>query len=144
MRARDIFNEAREARIRIDDLQERSLVMRERIGMRGRSVESVFTQVLDPMRKVDDLIDWESEEYHAIMAASMAAIEDAEDLARGLAGMGYADAARALRLYYVNAMDLSEVCGKVGHGTELVKLMLDTALRFIDENGIARVKEAGR
>lgn len=120
------------------------MLMRERIGMQGRAMESVFTQTLDPMRKVDDLIDWEVEEYDAIMAASQAAIEDAEWLLRGLAKMGYQDAATALRLYYVDAMDLSKVCERVGHGQKVVQMMLDTSLSFIDEQGIAKVKEAGR
>lgn len=144
MRARDIFSEAREARMRIDALEERAMLMHERIGLQGRAMESVFTQTLDPMRKVDDLIDWEMEEYDAIMVASKAAIEDAEWLLRGLSKMGYKDASTALRLYYVDAMDLSEVCVRVGHGQEVVQLMLDTALSFIDEQGIAKVKEAGR
>lgn len=144
MRARDIFVEAREARRRIDDLEERSLIMHERIGMQGRAMETVYTQTLDPMRKVDDLIDWELEEYDAIMAASASAIEDAEDLLRGMRVMGYADAAAALRMYYVDAMGIQDVCRRVGHGQDVVRLMLETALSFIDEQGIARVKEAGR
>lgn len=130
--------------MRIDDLEERSLIMHERIGMQGRAMEAVFSQTLDPMRKVDDLIDWELEEYDAIMAASMSAIEDAEWLLRGLTKMGYTDAATALRLYYVDAMDIRMVCERVGHSQRVVQLMLDTALSFIDEQGMAKVKEAGR
>lgn len=144
MRARDVFNEAREARIRIDELQERSLMMHERIGIQARAMQPVASSTSDPMRKVDDLIDWELEEYDATMSSSRSAIEDAELLLRGLRAMGYDEAATTLRLYYVDAMALNKVCVRVGHSERVVLLMLDTALSFIDEQGIAKVKEAGR
>lgn len=144
MRARDVFNEAREARIRIDELQERSLMMHERIGIQARAMQPVAASTSDPMRKVDDLIDWEIDEYDAIMAASMAALDEADALVRGMRAMGYADAATALRLYYINAMSVDKVSERVGHTDELVRMMLDAALSFIDEVGIAKVKEAGR
>ena len=144
MRARDVFNEAREAKARIDDLQERLVLMHERIGMQGRALESCFGQSLDPMRKVDDLLDWEMEEYDSIMAASRAAIEDATELVWGLARMGYQDAADALRMYYIEGMDLPYVSDRQGYRADVVQMMLDTALSFIDEQGMAKVKEAGR
>ena len=144
MKARDVFNEAREARIRIDDLQERSLLMHERIGIQARAMQTVASSTSDPMRKVDDLIDWEVDEYDAIMAASMAALDEADVLVRGMRAMGYADAATALRLYYINAMSVDKVSERVGHTDELVQMMLDASLSFIDEVGIAKVKEAGR
>lgn len=144
MRARDVFNEAREARIRIDELQERSLLMHERIGIQARAMQSVASSTSDPMRKVDDLIDWEIDEYDAIMTASRAALDEADVLVRGMRAMGYADAATALRLYYINAMSVAKVSERVGHTDELVRMMLDAALSFIDEVGIANVKEAGR
>lgn len=144
MRARDVFNEAREARIRIDELQERSLLMHERIGIQARAMQSVASSTSDPMRKVDDLIDWEIDEYDAIMTASRAALDEADVLVRGMRAMGYADAATALRLYYINAMSVAKVSERVGHTDELVRMMLDAALSFIDEVGIAKVKEAGR
>lgn len=144
MRARDVFEEAREARARIDDLQERFVLMHERIGMQGRALESCFGQSLDPMRKVDDLLDWEMEEYDSIMAASRAALEDANELVVGLAGMGYRDAAEALSLYYIDGLDLSVVSKRQGYRTDVVQMMLDTALAFIDGQGMAKIKEAGR
>lgn len=144
MRARDVFEQAREAKARIDDLQERFLLMHERIGMQGRALESCFGQSLDPMRKVDDLLDWEMEEYDSIMAASRAALDDANELVLGLDGMGYRDAAKALSLFYIEGRDLSEVSQIQGYRTDVVQLMLDTALSFIDEQGMAKVKEAGR
>ena len=144
MRARDVFNEAREARIRIDELQERSLMMHERIGIQARAMQPVASSTSDPMRKVDDLIDWEVDEYDAIMTASRAALDEADVLVRGMRAMGYPDAATALRMYYMDAMELSDVSQRVGHSKELVQMMLDAALSFIDEVGIAKVKEAGR
>lgn len=143
MRARDVFDGAREARMRIDALEERSMVMHERIGIQGRGMGSFASGVLDPMRKVDDLLDWEIEEYDAVMSSCRSALDEADALLRGLRAMGYDDAATALRLYYVDAMGLMDVCDRVDHGPELVQMMLDTALSYIDETGIAKVKEAG-
>lgn len=144
MRARDVFNEAREARIRIDELQERSLMMHERIGIQARAMQPVASSTSDPMRKVDDLIDWETGEYDAIMASARSALDEADVLIRGMRAMNYADAATALRMYYMDAMELGDVSQRVGHSKELVRMMLDAALSFIDEVGIAKVKEAGR
>ena len=118
--------------------------MHERIGIQARAMQTVASSTSDPMRKVDDLIDWEVDEYDAIMAASMAALDEADVLVRGMRAMGYADAATALRLYYINAMSVDKVSERVGHTDELVQMMLDASLSFIDEVGIAKVKEAGR
>ena len=144
MTSREIFEQAREAALRIREIGVRAELMRERIGVQGRSQESVFSQTLDPMRKVDDLIDWELGEYRTALVSSREAIDDAEALVRGTEALGYGDAARTLRLYYIEAWEAEEVSSAVGYPSDVVRMMLDTATKWIDGTGIARVKEAGR
>lgn len=144
MTSREIFEQAREAALRIRDIGVRAEIMQERIGIRGRSSDAVMATALDPMRKVDDLIDWELEEYRTAVASSREAIADADALVAGTVALGFADAARTLRLYYIEAWTLSDVARAVGHQPLVVSMMLETATRWIDETGIAKVKEAGR
>lgn len=144
MTSREIFEQAREAALRIRDIGVRAEIMQERIGIRGRSSDAVMATALDPMRKVDDLIDWELDEYRTAVASSREAIADADALVVGTAALGFTDAARTLRLYYIEAWTLNDVARAVGHQPLVVSMMLETATRWIDETGIAKVKEAGR
>lgn len=144
MTSREIFEQAREAALRIRDIGVRAEIMQERIGIHGRSSDAVMATALDPMRKVDDLIDWELEEYRTAVASSREAIADADALVAGTVALGFVDAARTLRLYYIEAWTLNDVARAVGHQLLVVSMMLESATRWIDETGIAKVKEAGR
>lgn len=144
MTAREVFEQAREAQQRIASIEERSIVMHERIGIRGRTMGSMHGTSLDPMRKVDDLIDWESEEYDAVMDSSGQAIRDAKLLVEGLSRTWDPEVARLLECYYVHAWDRRDVCGECGYPWEVISEAFSMAFAHCDEVGMARLKEAGQ
>ena len=144
MTARDVFVQAREAALRIRSVEARLQEMHDRIGVQGRGGSSIsIGSVLDPMRKVDDLLDWESTEYASVLESSQDAIDEARVVLRGMAAMGYKDAADALRLRYLRALSAEAVASRVGHSADVVEMMCETALKWCDEVGLAKIKEAG-
>lgn len=143
MKAQEVFEQALEATILVREHENRLQVMRDRIGVQGRALESSFSQNLDPMRKVDDLLEWEISE-EAAMSSSYAAIEDARDLIRGLYALGGSDNVRTLQLVYLDAMDLKDAARRLGQSAEVVRLMCSEMCSWIDSMGISKVKEAGR
>lgn len=143
VKAREVFEQARDAVMVIKEHEYRLQIMRDRIGVQGRALESSFSQNLDPMRKVDDLLEWELDE-EAAMASSYAAVEDAKDLIRGLYALGGSDNVRTLQYVYLDAMDVADAARKLGQTPEVVRLMCVEMFSWIDSTGIAKVKEAGR
>lgn len=117
--------------------------MRERIGVQGRALESTFSQGLDPMRKVDDLIDWEISEETAL-ASSYAAIAEAEEILAGVVAMGGTDVERTLRLVYMDGLSYTDAGKLLAQEATVVKLMVDESLEWIDSVGIVNFKEAAR
>ena len=144
MTSREVFEQAREATLSMERIRVLSELMHERIGMQGRAMESAFSQNLDPMRKVDDLIDWEVEEYRTAMESSREALAEAHQLLRGLLAMGCDEAEETLRLVYVDAKDVEKVAALLDKPEEAVTMMCEMSFRWIDHTGMARVKEAGR
>ena len=143
MTAREVFELALDAKLVIDAHETRLQLMRERIGVQGRALESVFSQTLDPMRKVDDLIDWEISE-EAALASSYAAIAEAEEILSGIVAMGGTDVERTLRLVYMDGLSLVEAGRRLGHEPTVVGLMVGEAFGWIDSVGIVKFKEAAR
>lgn len=143
MKAREVFELALDAKLVIDAHEVRLQLMRERIGVQGRALESTFSQGLDPMRKVDDLIDWEISEETAL-ASSYAAIAEAEEILTGIVAMGGTDVERTLRLVYMDGLSYLEAGKLLGQEATVVKLMVDESLEWIDSVGIVNFKEAAR
>lgn len=143
MKAREVFELALDAKLVIDAHEVRLQLMRERIGVQGRALESTFSQGLDPMRKVDDLIDWEISEETAL-ASSYAAIAEAEEILAGIVAMGGTDVERTLRLVYMDGLSYLEAGKLLGQEATVVKLMVDESLEWIDSVGIVNFKEAAR
>lgn len=143
MTARDVFEQARDAALALMEHERRLEYMRDRIGVQGRALEASFSQGLDPMRKVDDLLDWEIEEEGAL-ASSYAAIAEAEDVIRGIRSLGGKDMADTLSLVYIEALDLHTASLRLGQNVDLVRLMCLEAFEWIDSYGLAKLKEAGR
>lgn len=143
--AREVFIAAREAAIRLRELDVRSDEMRMRIGLQGHGYgESTHGSMLDPMRKVDDLLDWEADESRAIRQSSSQAIGEAEQLLRGMEALGASEAAETLRLRFVKARSASQVAAMLGQPEALVVRMCDEAIDWCESVGIAKLKEAGR
>ena len=143
MKAREVFELALDAKLVIDAHEVRLQLMRERIGVQGRALESTFSQGLDPMRKVDDLIDWEISEETAL-ASSYAAIAEAEEILAGVVAMGGTDVERTLRLVYIDGLTYTDAGKLLGQEATVVKLMVDESLEWIDSVGIVNFKEAAR
>lgn len=138
-----MFEQALEASLRIREVVARSELMREQIGLGGRAMDSSIGTALDPMRKVDELLDWEAEELRTAVSSSREAIDEALSVLRGMSVMGYEDAAETLRLRYVEALDVPDVAERVGQSVDVVVMMCETAFTWCDEVGLARIKEAG-
>lgn len=83
MKVREVLQIAREAALKIRELEERAEIRRQAIGVQGHNSFEVHakTGILDPMRHVVELLDWQNE---LIDADDLnAPIEEAYEIVRG-------------------------------------------------------------
>lgn len=141
MTARELFEQSREAAIALAEHELRMSLMRERIGLHGRGMEVNVTSILDPMRKVDDLIDWEMAEMTG-MASWQDAVDEARLVIDGMRAMGDVDMSRTLELIYVDAVEPKAAANVLGHDQMVVKMLCDQAFEWLDSVGLVNVKNA--
>ena len=144
MTTSEIFEAARQAGLELLRIEQRTQEMIDRIGVQGQSYERVsISGVLDPMRKVDDLLDWEirSKEEHAECSKDIAM---AQELLAGIRVLGYEGHAKIIEEHFLNLHDWGAVANRYGLTAELCRACANKMFLMCDSIGIARMKEMGR
>lgn len=151
MTPRDVFEAARECAI---DIREHNRMLEQRrscIGVQGHSYEvHSKSDILDPMRKVDDLIEWERANDVTDLEEQ---IEEARTMARGIPDPLMAEVTER---FYCDGESMDAIAIDVGARVgALVALphyrrvaALEQALRIsvaeLDHVGIAKLKQMGQ
>lgn len=141
--AREIFDAAYEARMLVRETNRKAQQMRERLGPSGMSYEPHGKHSYhDPMNKVDELIDWETENFRQTLDGANAALSEALDVIRGVIALGGEDLGKVLLYRYYEGMEWEKVSSAVDQPVEVVKLMAEEGFKWIDSVGIAKIKES--
>lgn len=141
--AREIFDAAYEARMLVMETNRKARQMRERLGPSGMSYEPHGKHSYhDPMNKVDELIDWETESFRQTLDGANAALSEALDVIRGVIALGGEDLGKVLLYRYYEGMEWEKVSSAVDQPVEAVKLMAEEGFKWIDSVGIAKIKES--
>lgn len=152
----EMLSQARDAALEIRRIE---MEADERIGSMGvgaRSYEAhgALGSVLDPMRKVDELIDWQSGQIDS--AGLVGQVEDAAEIVSGIRASGDEMAAEVATRYFVNAEPMEEIAAdlkgsakstaKMDDATaaRVMMLALEKSLRCWDGVGLARLREIGQ
>ncbi len=138
-----MFVRSREAALRIRSIEAEKRELMERIGVQGHTYGShAKNGILDPMRKVDDLIDGTAD-MDAEIAECMKDVDEAWDLIRGIYALcPYDDAGLLVTRRYVKAETLADISAETMYPKSIVSEALDQILAWCDEVGIARLKSA--
>ena len=141
--AREVFDAAYEARMLVRETSRKARQMRERLGPSGMSYEPHGKHSYhDPMNKVDELIDWETENFRQTLDGANDALSEALDVIRGVIALGGEDLGKVLLYRYYEGMDWEKVSSVVDQPVEVVKLMAEEGFKWIDSVGIAKIKES--
>ena len=144
MTARELFESALDAARQIARLEERLQIMRERIGVQGHGYEAHGKSgTLDPMRKVDDLVDWQAE-CELGLAECRKSLDEAYEVVAGIEAGGGHEMAEVLTRRYLMAEDVAHIAKSLGRSREWVVAAAESALALVDKGGIARLKDEGR
>ena len=128
----------------IKRIETRTQEMIDRIGVQGHSYEHVnISGVLDPMRKVVDLLDWEARAKEQLSECERE-IAMGWAIVAGIDALGFGTHARILSGYYLEANSWETVSKDVGIAVEDCRAFARTACEVCDGVGIARLKELGR
>jgi hypothetical protein len=100
------------------------------------------TGILDPMRKVDELLDWESDMLSTAMQAAEEAETEARSVLVGVRLLGNEDMALTLELVYLSGLTFAEACARLVQEPKVVTMMCDQTFSWCDSVGLARLKEA--
>jgi len=144
MKAIEMFESARLAATEIKRIEARTQEMLDRIGVQGHGYEHInITGVLDPMRKVDDLLDWESRAKEELSECERE-IAIGWQIVAGIDALGFGTHARVLSGYYLEARSWESVSKETGLTPDECRGFAKTACDVCDAMGIAKVKEMGR
>lgn len=151
----EMLSQARDAALEIRRIEMETDERIGSIGVGARSYEAhgALGSVLDPMRKVDELIDWQSGQIDS--AGLVGQIEDASEIVSGIRASGDGMAAEIALRYFVRAEPMTKIAADVKGRSDATAEMDDAAaaalmlraleksLCYWDEIGIARLREIG-
>ena len=152
----EMLSQARDAALEIRRIERETDERIGSIGVGARSYEAhgAMGSVLDPMRKVDELIDWQSGQIDS--DGLVGQIEDAEEIVSGIRASGDEMAAEIALRYFVRAEPMTKIAADVKGRAKLtaemddetaarmMMLALEKLLCYWDGVGIARIREIGR
>lgn len=152
----EMLSQARDAALEIRRIEMETDERIGSIGVGARSYEAhgAMGSVLDPMRKVDELIDWQSGQIDS--AGLVGQIEDASEIVSGIEASGDELAAEIALRYFVNAEPMEEIAADLkasakstaemddATAARTMMLALEKSLRCWDGVGIARLREIGK
>jgi hypothetical protein len=151
----EMLSQARDAALEIRRIEMETDERIGSIGVGARSYEAhgALGSVLDPMRKVDELIDWQSGQIDS--SGLVGQIEDAAEIVSGIRASGDEMAAEIALRYFVRAEPMPKIAADVKGRSDATAEMDDAAaaavmlkaleksLCYWDEIGIARLREIG-
>ncbi len=139
----DVFVRSREAALRIRAIEAEKRELADRIGVQGHTYGSHSKNgILDPMRKVDELID-STVELDAEIAECAKDVDEAWELIRGIYALcPYDDAGLLVTRRYVRAETIADISAETSYPKDIVDKALAQVLAWCDHVGIARLKSA--
>lgn len=165
MGVKEVLQIAREAAIKLRQREERDEIRRQSIGVQGHNSFEVHAKsgVLDPMRHVVELLDWQAELENG--EDLLAPISDAYDIVAGAEHITSGIVIEMVTRYYLQGESIKEIVD--GHEyrgekypplqerdarikdvprykrNKWVKQEMDTSIDLWEHIGIARLKEIG-
>ena len=154
MGVRDTFEAARASAIELRRIEHEAALRRSTIGVGGHSYEyHPKSGILDPSRKVIDLLDWEMEQEGG--DGLRACISDARIILAGAARIIDPLAVDALRSYYTEGRSIRTVADSLRtHAPELgdmgdterariVGKAIERTVAFLEQIGYAHLRDMG-
>lgn len=155
MTVREVLEQAREAALQIRKIEEEAELRRQRIGPQGYSMGvHAKNSILDPMRKVDDLIAWETERRQDPELSGP--IDYAYQLVSGIEKLADTTTLEAITRYYLQGDELPFIIRDLEQrhgfmrGADYAKqeaaltTAMDKGLSEWESIGIAHLREMGR
>ena len=156
MTIREMLSQARDAALEIRRIEMEADERIGSIGVGARSFEAhgALGSVLDPMRKVDELLDWQAGQIDS--AGLVGQIEDAAEIVSGIRASGDEMAAEIALRYFVRAEPMTEIAADLkgrsdataemddAEAADLMLMALEKWLCCWDGVGVARLREIGR
>ena len=156
MTIREMLSQARDAALEIRRIEMEADERIGSIGVGARSFEAhgALGSVLDPMRKVDELLDWQAGQIDS--AGLVGQIEDAAEIVSGIRASGDEMAAEIALRYFVRAEPMTEIAADLKgrsdataemDDAEAASVMLRALEKWLccwDGVGVARLREIGR
>lgn len=154
---KEVFDAAREAALEIRRIEEQTQVKRELLGAQGHSYDFHSKNgILDPTRKIDDLIMWEAQQINADELRQP--IDDACDIVDGISKVADDLCVELVTRYYLQAESWVEIARDLGDSrhigaldglvrgeqVSLLKKTMSAAMSEWDAIGLARLKELGK
>ena len=155
----EVLEAAREAAVEIRRFEEQAEIRRQLIGVQGHNSFEVHakTGILDPMRHVIELMDWQQESEEDVLELRDP-IDEAYELVAGAETVTDSLSIEVITRYYLQAESWNSIARDLGdrrHVEPLVGMdrksqvsLLERALaavvRDLETIGIARLKEMGR
>jgi len=153
---REVLEAARESAVQIRRIEQELEIKRQAIGPQGYSI-GVHTKgsILDPMRKVDEMIDAQDE---AIEIAQLRdSLDEAWDVVRGMAKIVDDLTVELVTRYFLQADSWASIAADLesrhiepleglnrGEQVDILSKTMDAAIARIERVGIAHLKEMGR
>ena len=153
MRVREVLEAAREAALAIRRNEELAELRRLSIGVQGHSYDvHSKSGILDPTRKIDDILDWEMEQNEEVPRE---AIDEAFDIVAGATHVSDSLTIEVMTRYYLQAESYVELVRDlaVDRGLKmfqglprreqvaLLSSMIEDAIDKWEHLGIARLKD---
>lgn len=155
MQVRDVLEAAFEAAVEIRRIEEQVETRRASIGVQGHTYDMhAKTGILDPSRKVDDLMDWEMELVNTDELQKP--IEEAYEIVAGIATFADDTTIEVVTRRYLQGESWVEIARNVERRTESFKRLkrseqvrclkeaMDHSILEWEKIGIAKLKEMGR
>ena len=151
----DTLAASRDAAIELSHIESRGRMLRDAIGVHGHTYDvHPKNGILDPMRRVVDLVAWEDESRGA--EALRLTLDDGAELVRGASVICDHLGVEVLRRYYLQGEPMEHIAADVGPRVkELADLephecakVLEGALRGVvrdlEDAGVARLRQLAR
>ena len=155
----EVLEAAREAAVEIRRFEEQAEIRRQLIGVQGHNSFEVHakTGILDPMRHVIELMDWQQESETDVLDLRDP-IDEAYELVAGAETVTDSLSIEVITRYYLQAESWNSIARDLGDRrrvdplvgmdrksqVSLLERALAAVVRDLETIGIARLKEMGR
>ncbi len=143
MRPSEVLRRSREAVFRMRAIDAEKVELRDRIGVQGHTYgRHAKNSILDPMRKVDDLVDITADLDMERMECQRD-VSAAWSLMAGVRAMcPYEDAEYLLSRYYMYGESMDRLARSTPYSVSVIQRALKASVEWCDGQGIARLKGA--